>query len=670
MTKQMKAALAAMLMVGTLPMVAQTSQTDVVKVAPGQKKTTVIHRKNGATDTVVSEGVGAQPAHRTKRRTTAHPAVAKTPVESPLAREVRELREKQAAQQAQIDQLTQANAAKDQALASATAAAAQAEQTAQSATSQAQSVSATVQQNSDAVQALKSNVTDLQTTNAGLASTISANKQELSEKIDSPLAIHYKGVTITPVAFFAGEGVFRNRSVNSDINTPFNSIPFPSANEGHVSELNFTGRQSRLGGLFEGKALNYKLSGYFEADFLGTGTSANNNQSNSYVFRQRQIWGQVATNSGFTMTGGQQWSLVTEDGKGADNRTEKLPNTIDSQYMVGFSWERQPGFRIQQRFGDYKTGAVTIAAAAEQAQITNFTANGTNPAEYFFAGTGQNGGLYNAAAAVGSGNSASTGAITTYANNVAPDLVVKIAFDMPYGHIELGGLARFLRDYYFPVLSYSGSATTPTYTYQTSGYTHNTKTAGGVFGSIRGSAGKFADIAVQAMAGPGLGRYGSAQLADATLRPDETLEPIKNYHGLFSLETHPAKKLDVYAYYGGEYAQRTVYQTPEGNYIGYAPSNLSNAGCYLLPTDTVTTPGSGGSIGALTCGEPTKYIQEGMVGFTYRAINDPKYGRLQYQLTYSYLQRQLWAGIGSASTPVSPRAEDNMIHVSMRYYIP
>ena len=36
------------------------------------------------------------------------------------------------------------------------------------------------------------------------------------------------------------------------------------------------------------------------------------------------------------MSGGQMWSLVTEDGKGTDNRTEKLPNTIDAQYMVGF----------------------------------------------------------------------------------------------------------------------------------------------------------------------------------------------------------------------------------------------------------------------------------------------------------------------------------------------
>ena len=33
-----------------------------------------------------------------------------------------------------------------------------------------------------------------------------------------------------------------------------------------------------------------------------------------------------------------------------------------------------------------------------------------------------------------------------------------------------------------------------------------------------------------------------------------------------------------------------------------------------------------------------------MVGFTYRVINSPKYGRLQYQATYNYMQRNLWSG--------------------------
>ena len=45
--------------------------------------------------------------------------------------------------------------------------------------------------------------------------------------------------------------------------------------------------------LAEGKLSDVKLSGYVEADFLSAGVTSNNNQSNSYTLRQRQVWGQA-----------------------------------------------------------------------------------------------------------------------------------------------------------------------------------------------------------------------------------------------------------------------------------------------------------------------------------------------------------------------------------------
>ncbi len=590
--------------------------------------------------------------------------VEKKKVETETEIQLREMREKMAAQQAQIDALQSQLGTKAQQAATAQQAAADAQTQAAAAAAAAAQASAAAADTSTKVDTLSSTVTDLKSTDAGLAETVVANQAKVEDEINSPTTLHYKGITITPVAYFAFEGVWRQHSTNSDINTPFNSIPFPSAAEGHVSELNFSGRQSRLGGLFEGNAGNYKLSGYAEMDFLGTGTTSNNNQSNSYVLRQRQIWGKAETQSGFAVTGGQMWSLVTENRRSTDTRTEIQPNTIDPQYLVGYSWTRQPAIRLQQRFGDVKTGAITVAASAEQAQITSFTVNGSAaPTGYFFAGGGTNGGLYNAA-----GNSTGTGFLTTYANNVAPDFIFKAAYDLPAFHIEVGGLARWLRDYYYPILSVTPANV---YTYSASQLS-NTKTAGGVFASVRGYVGKFAEVAVQGMAGTGVGRYGSSQLADATLRPDETLEPVHNYHGLLSVETHPLPKLDVYFYYGGEYAQRTVYTTSTGALIGYGPANTSNAGCYNIPAANSTTlgAGTGGTAGATSCGSPTRYIQEAMGGLTYRAVSSPKYGRLQYQLTYSYIQRNLWSGVGSATTPAAPRATEPMVHVSMRYYIP
>jgi hypothetical protein len=592
--------------------------------------------------------------------------------ETDKEREIRELREALKSQQEQIDALKAKMAGKDQTAAAAQQSAADAAAQAAAAKQQADSASAAAAAASAKADAMSSSVNDLKTTTTGLSETVVGAQKKIEDEIDSPSSIHYKGITITPVAYAAFEGVWRQHAVNSDINTPFNSIPFPSASEGHVDEINFSGRQSRLGAYFQAAPSTLKLSAYFEMDFLGTGTSSNNNQSNSYVLRQRQIWGRAETASGFSVTGGQMWSLVTEDRKGVDVKTEIQPQTIDPQYLVGYSWTRQPGIRIAQRFGDYKTGAFSVAVSAEQAQITGFSVSGTAPTDYFFGGPGQNGGLYNAAGNIGAGNVAGTAGITTYANNVVPDIIVKTAFDTPVFHIEVGGIARFLRDYYLPVASYGNNAGTPVYTYGTSYFTH-TNAAGGFFGAARGYLGKFAEVAVQGMAGQGVGRYGSSQLADATLRPDETIEPIRNYHGLFSLETHPAPKLDVFAYYGGEYAQRTFYVVPGGSnaLIGYAPPNLSNAGCYNSSAAVTTGGGSGGSIGATACGEPTKYIQEAMGGLTYRAYSSPKYGRLQYQLTYSYIQRNLWGGTTTGlTTPTAPRATEPMIHVSMRYYIP
>ena len=135
---------------------------------------------------------------------------------------------------------------------------------------------------------------------------------------------------------------------------------------------------------------------------------------------------------------------------------------------------------------------------------------------------------------------------------------------------------------------------------------------------------------------------------------------------------------EVVAYYGGEYAQRTTYANANGGVFGYAPVNLNNAGCYALPPAPSGSNGTGGAIASpSTCAEPTRYIQEGMLGFVYQPIKSTKYGNLRYEATYSYLQRNLWRGAVSTPvanapfpTPQSPRAEDNMIHVSMRYYIP
>jgi hypothetical protein len=602
MTKQLKAAMAAILVLGTVSMQAQTSTT--------------------------------QPKKSTHKR-----VVKKKAVESATERQIRELREQMQSQQAQIDSLKQQNADKDARLATTSQDAQAANTAAAQAQSQAAGVSSSVQANTDAVNTLNSTVTDLKTKNADLAQTVSDTKKDLTKQIDEPLAIHYRGVKITPVAFFAAESVYRQRSLNSDVNTPFNSTPFPGAAQAHTSEFNFSGRQSRLGGLFEGNTGPFKLSGYFEADFLSAGVTSNDNQSNSYTLRQRQIWGQAATKGGFAITGGQMWSLVTETKKGTDNRTENLPMTIDAQYHVGFSWERQPGVRIQQ-----KLGMATVAVALENAQNI-FSATNAN-SNFFFGNAGTGGGLYNSTA--------------NYSNNVAPDVIVKAAFDPKIGHYEIGGLARFFRDRYYP-----GVTAVPTT--GATGAANDTKTGGGFFANARVPVTHFADVGVHILVGTGVGRYGTSTLPDTTVHPDGTLATIKGDQGLFSLELHPSKKLDLFGYAGGEYAQRTAYLNltgpNAGKLTGYAPITANNTGCGTELPPTGAT-GYNPAVPA-NCTGATRAVIEGTAGFTYRFYNSPKYGKLQYAMQYSYLTRNAWTGVGGA-----PKGTNNMVFTSMRYYIP
>ncbi len=121
------------------------------------------------------------------------------------------------------------------------------------------------------VVALKSDVTDLKSNATNTAMTLQEtqkNIKEAKEAIESPMAIHYKGITITPGGFLAAESVYRNRALGADINTPFNSVNMPGAGQNDISEFFGSGRQSRITMLAEGKIATAKLSGYYEADFL------------------------------------------------------------------------------------------------------------------------------------------------------------------------------------------------------------------------------------------------------------------------------------------------------------------------------------------------------------------------------------------------------------------
>jgi hypothetical protein len=302
------------------------------------------------------------------------------------------------------------------------------------------------------------------------ASSVAAQPALLAGFVASPdedkpdaYQIRFKGITITPGGFMAAEAVYRQRAITNDVNTDFKGIPFPGASNAHVNDLNFSGRQSQINARVQGKLDDVKIGGYFEGDFLSAGVTSNNNQTNSYTFRQRQFWAQAAFESGWTITGGQMWSLVTETKKGTEPLTEARPMTIDAQYNVGFSWARQFGFRVSKSFMDNK---LSVAMSVKDSQTT--FGGKLQTQNTLIASPGDLAGLYNNQA--------------NYSFNKSPDFVFKAALDPGWGHYEIFGVVGSFRARTFPCAGVAASPDCPT-----TGFAANNQgiTAGGIGANAR-----------------------------------------------------------------------------------------------------------------------------------------------------------------------------------------
>jgi len=502
--------------------------------------------------------------------------------------------------------------------------------------------------------AVKKDVDDLRGNAANVALSLQETQKSVRDQMESPLAIHFKGVTITPGGFLAAESVYRNRALGSDINTPFNSVNMPGAAQNTVSEFYGSGRQSRISMLAEGKLQGLKMSGYYEADFLSAAVTSNNNQSNSYALRQRQVWGQVASDE-WSLTGGQMWSLATETKKGMDNRTEAVPMTIDPQYTVGFSWARQYAVRVVRNFNN----RFWLGASLENPSTT-FTAR-NNAANFALGGTGNTSGLYNS---------------VNYSFNAMPDFIFKAAAEPGFGHYEVYGILSRYRDRVYPcveppsVNNCAGNAVLGAY--------NDSRTAGGVGANARITLFKQLDIGLHALTGEGVGRYGTAGLQDSTVNPSGTLALLRSYQGLATVEWH-TKRLDFYMNAGEEYLKKRwqpdpndlTTQYPLGVPVGYGSPEFNVAGCY-----TETKPGAGsgfgfGTLSSSTCQADTKSVVEGTIGFWVKIHNGP-HGRLQLGPQYSYVSRNAWTGTNAsaASGFSAPHGVNNMFFTSFRYYLP
>jgi Skp family chaperone for outer membrane proteins len=573
--------------------------------------------------------------------------------------------------QGQIDALKSDLSAKDAELQQAKQAAADAQAAAAKAEADATAQQQAIGENSTAVATLQSTVKDLGNNQASLTDTLTTENTNIKKMVNEPDAIHFKGVTLSPTgSFLAAETVWRNAAIGSDINTPFTSVPLDHSEAAQLSEFFGSGRQSRAALRVTGKLPNVTLTGYYEADWLGTGTSSNNNQSNSYVLRQRQLWGDAKTTGGWDFSGGQGWSLATETTQGLTRGTEILPSTIDAAYETGFVWTRQESFRVTKDFG--KT--LFIGASAENAETLNPGGNNL-PINELIGSAGTNGGLYNAA-----GTAISGAALANYTFNFAPDIIVKAAVEPGWGHWEVFGIDRTFRDRIYPNLACS-TAGTPAVTTCTAIITSEPGTAGayndkesgfGIGGGFRGSLVGTNKVVVglKGLWGQGMGRYGDSTIADVTIRPSGLLSPIHGFSALSTIEVNPTPRLTAYFNYGGDELDRD-YVLNGTTQVGYGNRSQNMSGC-----EVEENPGNGGvnqsaaPIAPSNCGGSIKDVQEFTGGYWFNFIAGPK-GRLRQGFQYSWVRRDLWSGATSAANPgAGANGTDNMVFTSLRYYLP
>jgi len=563
---------------------------------------------------------------------------AKTPPPPSVEDQIEKLRLQM---QTQIDTLKSDLADKDTQLRQAQQTAADAQAAAAKAQAAVDAQQQSFTENAAAVSTLQGTVTDLKANQTSLANTISDETANVKKLVTSPDALYYKGITISPAgSFLAAETVWRQGGTGGGLNTQFTGVPLDHSEAAQLTEFQGSGRQSRVAIKAVGKLANFTMSGYYEADWLSSGVTSNNNQSNSYTMRQRQLWADAKTVSGWDFSGGQGWSLATETTQGLTRGTEILPASIDPQYMAGFVWTRQYSFRVSKDFGK----SAFLGISAENAETLN-PAGQNLPSNLLLTTVGNTGGLYDNQ--------------SNYSYNLTPDFIAKLAVEPGWGHWELFGIGRSFRDRIYP------TGGTPY---------NNTVWGGGVGGGFRGPlANKKVSIGLKGLWGQGVGRYGSSTIADVTIRPNGTLSPLHGFSAISTLEVNPTNRLNLYFNYGGDYIDRDWVLNSAGKEDGYGTYTADMSGCRIEPASSAANasanPGTPGN-STNACSGNNKDVQEFSAGWWYNIYAGPK-GRLRQGFQYALFIRNLWSGNGGTLNPGgNASGTDNMWWTSFRYYLP
>ncbi|GBQ98961.1 hypothetical protein GLI01_33310 [Gluconacetobacter liquefaciens] len=435
---------------------------------------------------------------------------------------------------------------------------------------------------------------------------------------------HVGPVTVVLGGYFDTSAVLENRHVASGTFNYWSAMPFPRDANYHQNNFEGSPRYSRFSLMARANIDSHTtVSGFVETDFGAGAETTNPYESNAYVPRLRQAYlSYDDTLEGNHLLIGQAWSLLTPGRAGIVARQESLPETIESSMLAGQTWTRQWQARYVHELLQHRLWlGLSIENPATIYDTTGFdNNNGSVPLP--------NGGT----ATIGANGTGLTEFTTNYSDEIAPDVIGKIAWDPAWGHYEAEGIVRFPHDRVFA-----------------NGTGHNnTAIAGGGGGSaVLPVIPHKLEIHLAGLAGVGIGRYGSVLLPDVTLNAQGKPKPLPDAQATAGIVAHVNPRIDVYGYYGMQRSGRSYFSSG-GSAYGYGNPMSSNAGCEV-------------EMSPLACTASIRSVQEFTVGAWWRFLKG-RYGTVEVGTQLAYSRLETWKAIGGA-----PSTSMSQIFFDFRY---
>jgi hypothetical protein len=448
---------------------------------------------------------------------------------------------------------------------------------------------------------------------------------------EHPLSIKIGGANFTPGGFLDLTAISRSADVGSGLGTNFTILPYSNTLPlGRLSEFRFTAQASRLSLKVDAKpGKSTALSGYFESDFNGFEPANSNVSSKSGSFRLRLAFLQIRHEK-WELVAGQTWSLLTPTRQGVSPYPESVFTALrlDTSYLAGLVYDRQPGVRIVYHAKDWWT--LALALENPQQFVPSSVVFPTDGSPNFFSTQFDNG---------SSSTSAASSTVNPTVPNLHPDAIAKTAFDWRVDgklfHVDAGGVVRTFRMFD----NLAAPAGTRAITGGGGGINAN-------FEAIRNL-----HLIANSFYGDGVGRYIGGLGPDAIVKPNGSLSTVRAGSGVGGIEWQATPKFLVDGYYSGAYFWRNYDLTTPA--LGASCS--VGAGTYCVGFGY---PGSANT--------NNRDYQEASLGLIPTIFSSPNFGKLQVISQFAWVVRVPWY-----VAPGNPKnAHAFLSYASLRYIVP